>query len=271
LFKGVLGRVALAMLAREDAPPPLKFEHAICVSAATRDKLVAAGVPIAQARIIHTGLEWVQYTNGDQPHSQDENQELKLLYAGRLSADKGVETAIEAMAHLVHTHGLNGATLSLAGSGSADYMDHLGQLVMRRGMDSHVTFLGWIPFEEMPHLMRQFDALLVPSRWPEPFARVVLEGMIAGLVIVATPVGGTSEIVRDGQNGLLFTPDDSEDLARQIARLAAEPQLRRSLARAGRQTIREEFTSERMLEQIESYLREVAERAMGVTTSGIAS
>jgi glycosyltransferase involved in cell wall biosynthesis len=91
------------------------------------------------------------------------------------------------------------------------------------------------------------------------------------LVIVATPVGGTSEIVRDGQNGLLFTPDDSEDLARQIARLAAEPQLRRSLARAGRQTIREEFTSERMLEQIESYLREVAERAMGVTTSGIAS
>jgi glycosyltransferase involved in cell wall biosynthesis len=120
------------------------------------------------------------------------------------------------------------------------------------------VFLGWVPPAEMPGLLRKSDVLVVPSIWPEPLARVLLEGMISGLVVVATPTGGTPEIVSDGENGLLFTPGNSEDLAQKIARLADDPESRSRLARAGKQTIMERFTVTKMMDDIETFLQDVA-------------
>lgn len=260
LLKRIVRRVALAVLARDSQPPPLKFEHAICVSEATRNVLVEAGIPVSNARIIRTGLDVHQYLKDSQHHRRHINNEnLRLLYAGRLSADKGVDTAIKALANLVFERDLAGIKLSLAGSGSTDYEEQLRHLVTQAGLDDYVSFMGRVPPEEMPSRMREFDVLLLPSIWPEPFARVVLEGMISGLVVVATPTGGTSEIVADSHNGLLFAPNDSDDLARKIARLATDPMLRASLARAGQQTVRERFALTSMLDEVESYLRKIAD------------
>src|SRR5690606_7586304 len=91
-----------------------------------------------------------------------------------------------------------------------------------------------------------------------PFSRMVLEGMISGLVVVATPTGGTIEILEDGENGLLFTPGDPEDLARKITLLVEDPHLRQKLGNAGRQTVIERFTVTRMMDEIENFLKEVA-------------
>jgi glycosyltransferase involved in cell wall biosynthesis len=110
----------------------------------------------------------------------------------------------------------------------------------------------------MPSLLQEFDILLFPSIWVEPFGRIILEGMISGLIVVATAKGGPSEIVVDGKNGLLFPPGDSEVLAEKIAALAADPELRWRLAQAGRQTVTQRFTSTDMLDKIEDYLEEVA-------------
>ncbi|MCI0730668.1 MAG: glycosyltransferase family 4 protein [Chloroflexi bacterium] len=258
LPKRVLGYVALAMLAREAQRPPLTFQHALCVSAATRNRLVEAGIPVAHARIIHTGLDVKPYLNGEQPPPGHDNRSLNLLYVGRLSPEKGIDTAIEAMAKLVFSQDQRGIRLSLAGSGSPEYEHYLRRLVNQTGLTDCVSFLGWVPPEEMPELLRKFDVLLVPSIWAEPFARVVPEGMISGLVVVATATGGTPEIVLDGENGLLFTPGDPEDLARKIARLVEDPELRSKLAYAGRQTVRERFTLTKMMDEIESFLQEVA-------------
>lgn len=102
----------------------------------------------------------------------------------------------------------------------------------------------------MPRLLQQFDALLSPSLGEEPFSKMVLEGMISGLVVMATPTGGTIEILKDDKNGLLFTLRDSEDLARKITRLVEDPVLCRKLANAGRQTIIERFTVTRMMNEL---------------------
>jgi glycosyltransferase involved in cell wall biosynthesis len=130
-------------------------------------------------------------------------------------------------------------------------------MVNQAGLTDYVSFLGWVPPEEMPGLLRNFDVLLLTSIWPEPFARVLLEGMISGLVVVATPTGGTTEILVDGQNGLLFAASDAEDLAEKIVCLAADPKLRGRLARAGQQTVIERFTKTKMMDEIESYLQEI--------------
>ena len=259
LPKRVLGNVALAMLTKQAQQPPLTFRHAICVSAASRNVLVEAGVPVSHARIIHTGLDVKLYLNGGEKHSpRHEVPNLNLLYAGRIYPEKGIDTVIEAMIELVYGQGKRDISLSLAGSGSVAYENHLRQLVNQAGLDDNVLFLGWVPPEEMPLLLRKFDVLVMSSIWPEPFSRVVLEGMISGLVVVATPTGGTSEIVLDGENGLLFTPGNPEDLAQKIARLVDDPESRRKLAKAGKQTVTERFTMTKMMDDIESFLQDVA-------------
>jgi glycosyltransferase involved in cell wall biosynthesis len=258
LIKQILGPLALAMLGQESQKVPLTFRHAICVSAATRDILIKAGITISNARIIYTGLDVKKYLNGE-PHQQVEgNRSLNLLYAGRLVPDKGIDTAIKAMTKLVFEKGQGNIRLSLAGSGSADYEGYLHSLVNQAGLTDYVSFLGWVPPEQMPKLMRKFDVLLLPSTWPEPFARIVLEGMISGLVVVATPTGGTREILTDAKNGLLFAPDDAEDLAQKIVYLAGDADLRHKLSLAGRQTVAENFTVTKMLDEIETYLQEIA-------------
>ena len=258
LPKQVLGSVALAMLKNETQNTPLMFRHAICVSAATRNGLVQAGIPVSNARIIYTGLEVDRYLIGDQHQQRKDDRSLKLLYAGRLAADKGIETAIEAMEKLVHGQGKRDIRLSLAGSGSPDYENHLRQLVDGTGLTEHVTFLGWVLPAEMPRLLSKFDALVLPSIWPEPFSRAILEGMISGLVVLATPTGGTPEMIADGENGMLFMPNDPEDLARKIAHLVEYPELQSQIGSAAKHTVLESFTMPRMMDEMESYLKEIA-------------
>jgi glycosyltransferase involved in cell wall biosynthesis len=258
LPKQALGHVALTMLARE-SPPALTFKHAICVSAATRNRLVEVGIPVANARVIYTGLDAERYLNNRHNHQPShDNQTLNLLYAGRLTAEKGIGIAIKALEKLMLGQNLRSIRLSVAGSGSADYENYLRHLVTQAGLNDHVAFLGHVPAQEMPQLLQEFDVLLLPSTWPEPFSRIVLEGMISGLVVVATSIGGTTEILTDGENGLLFAPGNAEDLAQKIARLAADPELRQRLALAGRQIVVERFTRTKMMDEIEGYLQEVA-------------
>jgi glycosyltransferase involved in cell wall biosynthesis len=272
LIKKVLGRLALDMLAKETHKVPLAFRHAYCVSAASRDVLVEAGVPISHARIIHTGLDVQKYLNGREAHaSHRTNRNLNILYAGRLYPEKGIDTLIQAMAGLVGEQGKRNINLSIAGSGSVEYESHLHQLVQQSGLTNHVTFLGWMPPAEIPALLRKFDVLVLPSVWPEPFSRAVLEGMISGLVVVATRTGGTPEIIVDGENGLLFLPNDSQDLANKIVSLADQPESRTAIAKAGRQTILERFTMTKMMDQIESYLQEVAYGSAAAETNQLAA
>jgi glycogen(starch) synthase len=258
LLKRLVAILALAMVARDEQSYTLRFERAICVSAATRNILIEAGIPVSQARIIYTGLDTKRYLNGEQPQPGHDNRSLNLLYAGRLASDKGIDTAIRAMTKLVFDQGQVGMRMSLAGSGSTEYETYLRHLVTEAGLTDYVTFLGWIPPEEMPKLLRKFDVLLLPSIWPEPFARVVLEGMGSGLVVVATQTGGTVEILTDGENGLLFAPGSVEDLTQKITCLADDPGLRRRLALAGHRTVAERFTVVKMIDEFESYLQETA-------------
>lgn len=258
--KKVLGQIALATLSRETHRATLTFEHAICVSTATQNALLEAGIPVTKARIIHTGLDVERYLKGERPHTPPrQDQTLKLLYAGRIYPEKGIDTVIDAMIKLaVGSQGRRDIRLSVAGSGSPEYESHLRQLVSQAGLTDYVSFLGWVQASEMPELLSEHDVLVLPSIWPEPFSRAVLEGMISGLVVVAARTGGTPEIIVDGENGLLFEPNDPEDLANKIVHLMDNPESHNRMNYAARQTILERFTMTKMMDEIESYLWEVA-------------
>jgi glycogen(starch) synthase len=251
--KRFLSKFAMSMLANE-RQLDLRFEHVICVSARVRDLLVDAGLPIQHARIIHGGTDIERFLD---IHERDyQSGYLRLLYAGQLVRHKGVHTAIEAMVRLVKGRRINQVTLTLVGSGHPDYEAFLRDLVEKERLQEFVTFHQPVSKAEMPALLQQFDVLIFPSIYEEPLARMTQEAMASGLVVIGTTTGGTKEILRDGESGLTFAPEDADGLAEQIGRLIADPELCRCLAQAGRQAVLENFTLDRMVKEIEVYLQE---------------
>jgi glycogen(starch) synthase len=250
--KRALSTFAASMLIQE-GNPNLKFENAICVSARVRDLLVEAGLPVRHARIIHGGTDADRFLTGR--NRGDGHGPLKLLYAGQLAQHKGVHTAVEAVAKLVNERSTDQISLTLVGSGHPDYEAFLHDLVKRNGLGRHVTFHGLVAKDEMPAILQQFDVLIFPSIYEEPLARITQEAMAAGLVVIGTTTGGTREILTDGETGLTFAPEDAAGLAENIARLVGDPDLGCQLARNGRQTVLDHFTLDRMVDEIEAYLR----------------
>jgi glycogen synthase len=260
LPKRVLGKVAMSMVA-DKGQPDLKLERVICVSARVRDLLVEAGLPVRDASIIHGGTDVERFLSVRKREYRSE--QLKLLYAGQLVRHKGVHTAIEAMAKLVNTRNLNQVSLTLLGSGHPDYEAFLHDLVERERLHDFVTFHKPVSKDRMPSIFQQFDVLIFPSIYEEPLARMTQEAMASGLVVVGTTTGGTKEILRDGETGLTFSPEDSDGLAEQVTRLLLDPELRSRLAQAGCQTVMENFTLEKMVNEIEAYLMDCFTRSAG--------
>lgn len=251
--KAILGKLAMSIV-EKDGRPRLKFEHVICVSARVRDLLVAAGLPVEHARIIHGGTDIERFKD---VHKRDyPNGNLKLVYAGQMVRHKGVHTAIEALSKLVNDRKLSQISLTLVGSGHPDYEAFLRDLVKKEHLEDFVHFHEPVSKEKMPAILQQFDVLIFPSIYEEPLARVTQEAMASGLAVVGTTTGGTKEILKDGETGLTFAPEDADALADQITRLIMDPDLCCRLADAGRETVLENFTLDKMVNDIESYLME---------------
>ena len=249
--KQVLGKVAMSMIAKE-SQPDLKLEQVVCVSARVRDLLVEAGLPLRSARIIRGGTDVQRFLNG--PERDRASGRLKLLYAGQVVQHKGVHTAIEAMARLANKWSSDQIHLTLVGSGHPDYETFLRDLVERERLHDFVTFHKPVSKDRMPAILQQFDVLIFPSIYEEPLARMTQEAMAAGLVVVGTTTGGTREILTHGETGLTFEPEDAEGLAEQVTRLIVDPDLCCRLAQAGRQTVLENYTLDKMVKEIEAYL-----------------
>jgi glycosyltransferase involved in cell wall biosynthesis len=97
--------------------------------------------------------------------------------------------------------------------------------------------------ENVPEWLAAFDVFALTSDW-EGMPNAVLEAMAAGLPVVATAVGGTPEVVVDGETGLLVSPRDPDALAGAISRLLRDPDLRRAMGRAGLARVRHQFSME---------------------------
>ena len=251
LPKLLLRPFARRILAREPRPA-LQVEHALFPSTFMREELRRKGVSPKNAKIIYGAIDTQPYL-GQRAEKQDKT--VSLLYAGRLTREKGVHTGIEAVARLVHEHKLTDLKLTLVGDGDADYVSRLHQLVDENNLASFVDFLPAQPKEALPSLYHQSDILLFTSIWAEPFGRVIVEAMASGVVVVGTAVGGAAEILSDGENALTFTADDPPSLASQLKRLIESPDLRERLAESARRTAADKYDIRRMSEEIEGYLQ----------------
>jgi len=107
--------------------------------------------------------------------------------------------------------------------------------------------LGSVPQPTLFALYRAADVVVVPSVWPEPLSRVLMEAMRFGRAVVATRVGGSPELVEDGVTGLLVAPRDPAALAGAVAGLLRDPERRARLGAAAARRTETEFDEERLV------------------------
>jgi glycogen(starch) synthase len=164
-----------------------------------------------EVRIIPSGVD-LPAEIGEEAHPPE------LLYAGRLSAEKGVLELVEAA---------EGLPLVIAGDGP-----------LRERVPGA---RGFVPHDELQRLYDRAAVVVCPSR-REGFGVACLEAMAHGRPVVATRVGGLRDLVVDGETGLLVPPRDVQALRAALERLLADPELRRRLGAAGRTRAAERFS-----------------------------
>ena len=113
---------------------------------------------------------------------------------------------------------------------------------------------------------RAADILVVPS-WYEPFGMVILEGMLHGLAVAASAIGGPAEILDHGRTGVLFAPRDASALAEAILGLANDPDGRVRIAEAGARDVREKWLWPRIVEKMRRVYEELVPGARHVVTA----
>lgn len=132
-------------------------------------------------------------------------------------------------------------------SSEAGLVDELMQWAERENFAHALRFLA--PRSDIPDVMKSFDILVLPTL-AEAFGKVILEGMGAGVSVIASRVGGIPEIIEDGVNGLLVPPGDVPALERALLSLLGDPGRREQLAAAGSRTVRERFTVQSQVDKI---------------------
>lgn len=240
--------------------PQLRIPRALFPTQYMQDELHAQGIAAGESTIITGAVDLQPFINPPKPVGET----IELLWIGRLTQTKGVQTAIDAVAQLVHEHGCN-CRLTIVGRGEADFKVKMQQRVAHLNLDKYVTFIVFQPTEKVIELCKKSDILLFTSIWPEPFGRVLVEAMAAGLVVVGTGTGGSAEIMTP-ENSLCFEPNNHTQLADQILRLQQHPKLYQSLAEAGQAHVVEHFDSDRFVTNIEQYLEAVVANREAVTT-----
>ena len=138
-------------------------------------------------------------------------------FVGSIVAHKGVHVLLDAFL------GLRGAARLRVHGRTADFADYAEPLVARAGADPRIAFVGPFPFGDLGAALGAIDVLVVPSTWYENTPFVVLEAFAAGVPVVATDLGGLSEIVVDGICGDLFPRGDVDALRGKLQRLVDEP------------------------------------------------
>jgi glycosyltransferase involved in cell wall biosynthesis len=183
--------------------------------------------------------------------------QLTIGMVGRISRWKGQHVFLEAFAEAFRGEPVCARIVGSAMFGEDEYEAQLRRQVAELGVVEQVEFRGFR--DDIWSELLELDVLVHCSITPEPFGQVVIEGMAAGLPVVAAAAGGPAEVIENGVNGFLSPPGDAKKLARVLRRLADDPELRRRIGAVGRETSRS-FSPERAAEEMTSIYDEILTR-----------
>ncbi|HYW98715.1 MAG TPA: glycosyltransferase family 4 protein [Candidatus Elarobacter sp.] len=215
-----------------------------------RQKFIAAGLPRKKIFV--------------KPHFLSTDPGMKqnigdyALFLGRLAAEKGVRTLLQAFALLQ-----NAIPLHIVGDGP---LRAELEAQKSRACLSSVSFHGWLPRDQTLKIMRRARFLIFPSEWSEPFGLTIIEAFGTGLPVIASRLGSVGEVIEEGKTGLYFAAGDPTDLASKVRWAWTHVGQMEVMGRAGRAEYKSKYTSERNCR----LLMEIYRHARSATTRKVA-
>jgi glycosyltransferase involved in cell wall biosynthesis len=176
---------------------------------------------------------------------------LAIAVIGQITPLKQQDLFISAAAKLIKEQAVTNAEFFIAGEvqpQDGEFSGELRLMIRHAEIGDYVRFTGYV--ENLPSLLAAFDIVVAPSE-NEAFSLALAEAMAAGCAVIAARAGGMAEMVEDGVSGLLFTPGDEQSLIAGMQRLISSEELRRSLGAVARQSARERFEREQVIDRIE--------------------
>ena len=232
----------------------------------------------SHCQTLFNGVDINRFVGKNTYSATQQNGTKRLLFAGRVSPEKGVHVLLDAFQEVVKDY--PNAKLEIAGPiglipfefviplsddakvsdlasfygrktelRRADYFSYL-QAQLSSDIASRVSFLGFIPHSKLIEHYLNADIFIFPSVWNEPFGMPLVEAMASEVPTVATRGGGITEIVDEGQTGILVERNNAAALAEAILSLLADESLRRSMGQAGRQRVLEYFSWDRVADNL---------------------
>lgn len=192
------------------------------------------------ARIVVLGRVWADFVANQAPETRDRiailpnasdrptlphsggGDKVHILFLGRIGERKGVPQLGEALKRMEN---LPDWRATIAGDGE---VEATRARIAEYGLSNRVDLPGWVGPEGVAELIASADILVLPS-FSENLPVSVIEGMAAGLAVVATPVGAVEDIMEDGRTGLLVQPGDVDALTKALTRVIIDPALRARL------------------------------------------
>ena len=181
-----------------------RVDRFLAVSSFIRDKHLEAGLEPSRVRV-KSNFAW--------PTARRTGSGGPLLFLGRITPEKGLETIVRALP----------PALALVVAGEGPERTRLERQVGKK----RVTFLGEADTSEVPDLLRAACAVVVPSRWYEGQPRVILEAFAAGVPVLASRIGGLPELIEEGVNGRLVDPTDERGWRDAMENVGDDEQSRR--------------------------------------------
>jgi glycosyltransferase involved in cell wall biosynthesis len=216
-------------------------DRLVAVSQGARHYLVQVErVPPAKIQVVPNAIHWPEAVPDFRVEAVKrelgaEGRSPVLGTVARLTPQKGLNYLLQALSVLRTRF----PDLFCVIVGEGEMRAGLESLAMRMGLENHVRFCGLR--RDVPAILQGLDLFVLPSLF-EGLPLALLEAMAAGRPVVATRVAGSSEVIEDGVNGRLVPPADADALAEAMIALLDDRELAQTLARRGRETVRQQYT-----------------------------
>lgn len=192
-------------------------------------------------------------------------ERLNMVFLSRFVPGKGCLEAIKTAELLVGDY----PQLQLFMAGDGVMEEELKAYVAAKGLQRNVLFTGWIEGERKTHLLSECSIMLFPTCYGEGMPITILEGMGMGLVVVTRPVAGIPDAVVDGENGFLVPSTEPADFASKVKSLWEDRDLLERMARANAEKAAGSFTTDIVVDRMEStFLEAVTEEKPVVMNTG---
>lgn len=213
----------------------MRFKNFVVISNFMRNELIKNGIDSSRVHLLPAFVE--NFTE----HKTNDVETLKILFAGQHVISKGLHLLLESVAKMKKDF-----SLTILGEGART--PYFKELAKQYGIDSKVNFVGFV--SNVQDYYRACDVVVFPSLWQEPFGLVGIEAMANSIPVVAFDVGGVSDWLKDGFNGIAVEQRNISAFASALDKLACDSAMREKVGENGRTFVAEKFSKEKFLKSI---------------------